>query len=65
MAEKTSVYVGWSIDKMTIWKSVQKTAKEIYFSLDPNEVAHGEADGTGVAIKGIKKRGKEIRFLYS
>ncbi len=63
VAEKLLCMFGWTIDKMTIWKSVQKTAKEIDFSLDPNELAHGEADGTGVAIKGIKKRGKEIRFF--
>ncbi|MHB8423395.1 MAG: hypothetical protein ACYDAM_11665 [Leptospirales bacterium] len=54
---------GWAIDKMTIWKAVQKTAKEISFSLDPAEEARGEADGTGIGINGIKKRGKELKVF--
>ena len=63
VAEKIVGMFGWAVDKMTIWKSVRKTAIDIEFGLDPNGLAHGEADGTGVAIKGIKKRGKEIRFF--
>jgi hypothetical protein len=63
VAEKIVGMFGWAIDKMTIWKCVQKTAGEIEFGLDPNGLAHGEADGTGVPIKGIKKRGKEMRFF--
>ena len=31
--------------------------------LDINEKARGEADGTGVAINGIKKRGKELKVF--
>ncbi|MBI4746210.1 MAG: hypothetical protein HY786_06670 [Deltaproteobacteria bacterium] len=51
---------GWTVDKMTIWKSVQKTAREIEFKLDPDEQPRGEADGSGIPINGIKKRGKEL-----
>jgi len=54
---------GWTIDKMTIWKGVQKTGKEIEFELDCDELAEGEADGTGVGIQGIKKRGKELKIF--
>ena len=55
---------GAAIDKMTIWRAVQKTGEEIAFSLDPKGgEARGEADGTGIGIKGIKKRGKELKVL--
>ena len=54
---------GWTVDKMTIWKSVQKTASEIDFKVDGKELPQGEADGTGIGIKGIAKRGKELKVL--
>jgi hypothetical protein len=54
---------GWAVDKMTIWKSVQKTASEIEFQVDEKELPLGEADGTGVGIKGITKRGKELKVF--
>lgn len=54
---------GWTLDKMTIWKAVQKTAKEIVFELDPHEAARGEADGTGIGIQGIAKRGQELKVF--
>jgi hypothetical protein len=54
---------GWAVDKMTIWKSVQKTASEIEFQVDEKELPLGEADGTGVGIKGIAKRGKELKVF--
>lgn len=63
VAEKIVTMFGWAVDKMTVWKSVQKTANEIDFKLDPNEKPCGEADGTGVAISGIKKRGKELKVF--
>ena len=63
VAEKIGGMFGWSVDKMTIWNAVQKTASEINFKLDANECPHGEADGTGIGIKGIKKRGKELKVF--
>ncbi len=63
VAKKIVGMFGWELDKMTIWRSVQKLAKEIEFDLDPNEAAHGEADGTGIPIQGIKKRGKELKVF--
>jgi hypothetical protein len=48
---------------MTIWSAVQKTASEIDFKLDDKELAQGEADGTGIGIKGIAKRGKELKVF--
>ncbi len=63
VAEKFMATFGATIDKMTIWRAVQKTGEEIAFSLDPKGEARGEADGTGIGIKGIKKRGKELKVL--
>ena len=63
VAEKIVKMFGWSVDKMTVWKAVQKTAQEIEFKLDPGELPHGEADGTGIPINGIKKRGKELKVF--
>ena len=63
VAEKIGGMFGWAVDKMTIWRAVQKTASEIDFKLDVNELAQGEADGTGIGIKGIAKRGKELKIF--
>lgn len=63
VAEKFMATFGAAIDKMTIWRAVQKTGEEIAFSLDPNGESRGEADGTGIGIHGIKKRGKELKVL--
>ncbi len=63
VAKKVVGMFGWELDKMIIWRSVQKLAKEINFDLDPDEAAHGEADGTGIPIQGIKKRGKELKVF--
>jgi hypothetical protein len=63
VAEKFGKMFGWAIDKMTIWKSVQQVGAGMEFVLDENEKAHCEADGTGVGITGIAKRGKELKVL--
>lgn len=63
VASKITSMFGWTIDKMTIWKGVQETGKEIEFELDCDELPEGEADGTGVGIQGIKKRGKELKIF--
>lgn len=63
VAEKIGSMFGWAVDKMTIWSAVQKTASEIDFKLDAQELPRGEADGTGIGIKGIAKRGKELKVF--
>ena len=63
VAAKIVETFGWTIDKMTIWTAVQKTAQEISFSLDPKEEGRGEADGTEIGINGIKNRGKELKVF--
>jgi len=61
VGEKIATMFGWTVDKMTIWSAVQKTASEIEFKVDERELPAGEADGTGIGIKGIEKRGKELK----
>jgi hypothetical protein len=63
ISEKIGKMFGWAVDKMTIWKSVQQTGAKMNFVLDGNEEPRGEADGTGIGITGIAKRGKELKVL--
>lgn len=63
VSEKIGRMFGWAVDKMTIWKSVQQVGAKLDFVLDGKEEARGEADGTGIGITGIPKRGKELKVL--
>jgi len=63
VSEKIASLFGIALDKMTIWRAVQKTAKDIEFGIDPEEEAAGEADGTGIPIVGIKQRGQEMKVF--
>ena len=63
VSEKIGKMFGWAVDKMTVWKSVQQIGAKMDFVLDGNEMPRGEADGTGVGIIGIPKRGKELKVL--
>lgn len=63
VAAKITGMFGVVIDKMTVWHSVQKLSKDVKFGLDPEECSSGEADGTGIPIRGIKKRGKEMKVF--
>jgi len=63
VAQKIVGMFGWTLDRMTIWRSVQRVGREIRFDVDPKELGMGEADGTGIPIRGIKKRGKELKVF--
>ncbi len=63
VAEKITSLFGMALDKMSLWRSVQKTAKDIQFNIDPEEEAVGEADGTGIPIVGIEHRGQEMKVF--
>jgi len=63
VAKKILGMVGIGIDRMKIWRCVQKVGKTIVFNLDPEELPCGEADGTGIPIIGIKKRGQELKVF--
>ncbi len=63
VAKKILGMVGIGIDRMKVWRCVQKVGKTIVFNLDPEELPCGEADGTGIPIIGIKKRGQELKVF--
>lgn len=63
VSEKITSLFGIAVDKMTIWRSVQKIGKDIEFNIDPDEEGRAEADGTGIPIRGIKKRGQEMKVI--
>ncbi|MCP4987961.1 MAG: hypothetical protein GY928_18490, partial [Colwellia sp.] len=63
VSEKILKMVGIKMDKMAVWRCTQEVGEKLEFNLDTNEKALGEADGTGVAINGIKKRGKELKVF--
>ncbi len=63
VSEKMLKLVGVRIDKMSIWRCTQEVGEQLEFDLDLNEGGRGEADGTGVAINGIKKRGRELKVF--
>lgn len=54
---------GIAFNRMKVWRCVQKVGKTIDFDLDPDELPLGEADGTGIPIIGIKKRGQELKVF--
>lgn len=63
VSEKITGLFGVKFDRMKIWRSVQEVGKTIRFDLDPDELPSGEADGTGIPIAGIKKRGQELKVF--
>jgi len=63
VAQRIVGMFGWVLDRMTIWRSVQRVGKQLRFEVDPNELAMGQADGTGIPIRGIRKRGKELKVF--
>ena len=63
VSEKIVRMFGITLNKMVIWRCVQKVGKPIEFDIDANERNEFEADGTGIPIQGIKKRGKELKVF--
>ncbi len=54
---------GVKISKSTIWNYVQVVGSRISFGIDINESSEFQADGTGIPIIGIKKRGQELKVM--
>ena len=65
VSEKILGFFNIPLDKITIWRCVQKVGSNLNFNLDLSEEARGEADGTGIPIRGIRKRGRELKFFCS
>jgi len=54
---------GIPFDRMAVWRCVQKVGSKIEFDIDPDEMPEGQADGTGIPIQWIKKRGQELKVF--
>lgn len=63
VAEKITGLFGVHLNKMTVWRCVQRLGESIKFGLDLDECNVGEADGTGIPIQGIAKRGRELKVF--
>lgn len=63
VSEKITSLFGLIINKMAVWRSVQDIGKAIEFDADVNEEPHFEADGTGIPIVSIDKRGLEMKVI--
>ncbi len=63
VSEKILGMFNICLDKITVWRCVQKIGEDIKFDLDPDEAPRGQADGTGIPIQSIKKRGKELKVF--
>ena len=63
VCEKILGAFGVAFDRMCVWRCVQKVGEEIEFGIDPGEMPEGQADGTGIPIQWIKKRGQELKVF--
>ena len=63
VSEKILGMFGVAINRMKVWRCVQNVGKAISFDLDLKQLPLGEADGTGIPIVGIKKRGQELKVF--
>jgi hypothetical protein len=63
VAEKITRLFGVKLNRMAVWRCVQRLGETIHFDLDPAECKVGEADGTGIPIQGIAKRGRELKVF--
>ena len=54
---------GASFRRPTVWRSVQKVGRLLDFSVSPGEKGVAQADGTGIPVNGISKRGRELKVL--
>jgi hypothetical protein len=63
VSEKILGLFGLAINRMKIWRCVQNVGEGICFDIDPGQLPSGEADGTGIPVVGIKKRGQELKVF--
>jgi hypothetical protein len=54
---------GYTISKNMVWQCVQQVGEKMTFGVDLDGSQEFQADGTGIPINGIKKRGKELKVL--
>jgi len=60
---KVLKFTGTQLSSTQIWRCTQEVGEKLDFSLDEDGCKSGMADGTGVGIQGIKKRGQELKVF--
>ena len=60
---KVLKFTGVKMSRTQTWRCTQEIGKELEFGLDENGCKSGMADGTGIGIQGIKKRGRELKVF--
>lgn len=56
-------FSGIKMSRTQAWRCTQEVGKKLEFGLDENGCKSGMADGTGIGIQGIKKRGRELKVF--
>ena len=60
---KVLKFTGIKMSRTQAWRCTQEIGKKLEFGLDEKGCKSGMADGTGVGIQGIKKRGQELKVF--
>ena len=63
VCSKVLKFTGIKMSRTQAWRCTQEVGKNLEFGLDENAHKSGMADGTGVGIQGIKKRGQEVKIF--
>ena len=63
VSAKVLKFTGVKMSRTQAWRCTQEIGENLEFGLDENAHKSGMADGTGVGIQGIKKRGKELKIF--
>ena len=56
-------FSGINMSRTQAWRCTQEVGENLEFDLDENYHKSGMADGTGIGIQGIKKRGRELKVF--
>tara|TARA_B100000809_G_scaffold117047_1_gene115298 strand:- start:86 stop:1345 length:1260 start_codon:yes stop_codon:yes gene_type:complete len=56
-------FIGVNMSRTQAWRCTQEIGEKLEFGLDEDGCKSGMADGTGIGIQGIKKRGRELKIF--
>ena len=56
-------FTGIKMSRTQAWRCTQEIGKKLEFGLNEDYCKSGMADGTGIGIQGIKKRGRELKIF--
>ena len=63
VCSKVLKFTGIKMSQSQAWRCTQEVGKSLEFGLDDKGCKSGMADGTGIGIQGIKKRGRELKVF--